>query len=82
MAQENSLKQTPLTYHEQAMHDIRCGHIHFTHLLIFPIFHFFFSSSDQRVDLHCCIRVRKYVIEEMDIAGRSEKMEKQPGKIT
>ena len=28
-SQENSLKQTLLTYHEEVMRDIRCGHIHF-----------------------------------------------------
>ena len=38
MAQENSLKQMLLTYHEEAMRDIRCGHIHFYKFIYILLF--------------------------------------------
>ena len=37
--------------------------------------------SDPKVDLHCCIRAKKYVIAETDIVGRRERMVKLQEKI-
>ena len=67
---------------KQPKHDISDAvTLIFSQIYLYSFFLLYIFHIDQKVDLHCCIRVKKSVIVEMGIAGRNEKMEKQLEKI-